>query len=336
MSSVNMSTGVSIERLDGSNYHVWKFKMQLILEDKDLYGVIDGTDVKPEKAESVAEWVKRDKKARVTICLAVSDSTLATVRSCDTAKSVWDKLASVFESKSLVNRLFMRRKLLTMKMSEGDALSVHINSIKTLSEQLAAIGAQISEEDLVMTLLMSLPTSYEHFITALESVNESELTYDYVVAKLLNFDLRKKENGAPSSVESALVMQHKSDLTKLTCFYCEESGHFKRDCPKLSGKPSSLKHFERANNVVDGNSDSEVVFMCSDGADQQSWYIDSGATQHMSGDRDAFVEFESIPAKAVYMGDNNKQDAVGQGSVKMVLQVSGSCRVTSSATEKVN
>ena len=29
MSSVNMSTGVSIERLDGSNYHVWKFKMQL-------------------------------------------------------------------------------------------------------------------------------------------------------------------------------------------------------------------------------------------------------------------------------------------------------------------
>ena len=86
----------------------------------------------------------------MTICLEVSDSILATVRSCDTAKSVWDKLASVFESKGLVNRLFMRRKLLTMKMSEGDALGAHINSIKTLSEQLAAIGAQISEEDLVM------------------------------------------------------------------------------------------------------------------------------------------------------------------------------------------
>ena len=144
--------------------------------------------------------MKRDKKARVTICLAVSDSILATVRSCDTAKSVWDKLASVFESKSLVNRLFMRRKLLTMKMSEGDALSAHINSIKTLSEQLAAIGAQVSEEDLVMTLLMSLPSSYEHFITALESVSESELTYDYVVAKLMNYDLRKKENGVTAAV----------------------------------------------------------------------------------------------------------------------------------------
>ncbi len=237
MSSINMSTGVSIEKLDGTNYHVWKFKMQLVLEDKELFGFIDGTDV---KAEGSAEWVKRDKKARVTICLALSDSILAAVRSCETALSVWEKLASIFESKSLVNRLFMRRKLLTMKMSEGDALSTHINSIKTLSEQLAAVGAQVSEEDLVMTLLMSLPSSYEHFITALESVSESELTYDYVVAKLMNYDLRKKENGAPSSNEAALVMQQKSDVSKLTCFYCKESGHFKRDCPKLNAKNKKL------------------------------------------------------------------------------------------------
>src|SRR4029078_5287093 len=280
------------------------------------FGVIDGTDV---KAEGSAEWVKRDKKARVTICLALSDSILATVRSCETALSVWEKLASIFESKSLVNRLFMRRKLLTMKMSEGDALSTHINSIKTLSEQLAAVGAQVSEEDLVMTLLMSLPSSYEHFITALESVSESELTYDYVVAKLMNYDLRKKESGAPSSNESALVMQQKSDVSKLTCFYCKESGHFKRDCPKLNAK-NKKQHSERANNVKDND---EMVVMCSDHTDEQCWYIDSGATQHMSGDRDAFIEYEGIPAKAVYMGDNNKQDAVGQGSVKMVLGVSG-------------
>ena len=130
--------------------------------------------------------MKRDKKARVTICLALNNCILATVRNCDTAVSVWSKLSSVYESKSLVNRLFMRRKLLTMKMNEGDALSTHINSIKTLSEQLAAVNASVSEEDLVMTLLMSLPESFEHFITALESVNESDLTYDYVIAKLLN------------------------------------------------------------------------------------------------------------------------------------------------------
>src|SRR5260370_28045123 len=153
--SVTMSTGVSVEKLDGTNYHVWKFKMQLILEDKELFGVIDGSDIKPDNGDALSEWVKRDKKARVTVCLALSDSVLATVRSCDTAKGIWDKLASVFESKSLVNRLFMRRKLLTMKMGEGDTLSIHINTIKTLAEQLAAADAQVTEEDLVMAPLMS-------------------------------------------------------------------------------------------------------------------------------------------------------------------------------------
>src|SRR6476659_8510404 len=57
MSSINMSTGVSVEKLDGTNYHVWKFKMQLVLEDKELFGVIDGTDV---KAEGSAEYGLRE------------------------------------------------------------------------------------------------------------------------------------------------------------------------------------------------------------------------------------------------------------------------------------
>src|SRR6201995_368320 len=66
-----------------------------------------------------------------------------------------------------------------------------------------------------------------------------------------------------------------------------------------------------------------MVFMCSDHTDEQCWYIDSGATQHMSGASAASVAYEGIPAKAVYMGDNNKQDAVGHVRVPLVLGVGG-------------
>src|SRR5260370_16896188 len=109
--SVTMSTGVSIEKLDGTNYHVWKFKMQLILEDKELFGVIDGSDIKPDNGDALSEWVKRDKKARVTVCLALRDSVLATVRSSDTPKCICNKLASLFESTNLANNLFLSTQL---------------------------------------------------------------------------------------------------------------------------------------------------------------------------------------------------------------------------------
>ena len=44
----------------------------------------------------------------------------------------------------------------------------HINKMRSLAEQLALVGAQISEEDQVATLLCSLPDAYDNLIVALK------------------------------------------------------------------------------------------------------------------------------------------------------------------------
>ena len=41
-------------------------------------------------------------------------------------------------------------------MEEGNGTRKHINKVKTLAEQLDAVGAPFSEDDLVITLLGSL------------------------------------------------------------------------------------------------------------------------------------------------------------------------------------
>ena len=46
-------------------------------------------------------------------------------------------------------------------MEEGDDVLEHINKLKTLAEQLDAVGAPVSEDDLVITLLGSLNESYQ-------------------------------------------------------------------------------------------------------------------------------------------------------------------------------
>ncbi len=46
----------------------------------------------------------------------------------------------------------------------------HINKVKALADQLACLEVPVKDEDVVMTLLESLPPSYEYLITALETL----------------------------------------------------------------------------------------------------------------------------------------------------------------------
>uniref|UniRef100_A0AAV1V1A1 Uncharacterized protein n=1 Tax=Peronospora matthiolae TaxID=2874970 RepID=A0AAV1V1A1_9STRA len=63
-----------------------------------------------------------------------------------------------------------------------------------LAEQLDAVGALVSEEDHLITLLTRLIESYEFLITALDSVADS-LSWDFVTYRLLQEDLKRKEQG---------------------------------------------------------------------------------------------------------------------------------------------
>lgn len=78
-----------------------------------------------------------------------------------------------FEKKSLANKLFLRRRFFTTMMEEGDDVLRHINKLKTLAEQLEAVGTPVYEDDLVITLLGSRSGLYQFLITALESRSDT-------------------------------------------------------------------------------------------------------------------------------------------------------------------
>ena len=81
-----------IEKFDGKNFDLWKFKMQMIREDKDFWSVVCGEEVEPAgdgpAAASIPKFRKRARKADATICLSLGDNQLSLVRSAPTARSV--------------------------------------------------------------------------------------------------------------------------------------------------------------------------------------------------------------------------------------------------------
>jgi hypothetical protein len=51
--------------------------------------------------------MKLDRKEKSTIWLCLSDSVLLNVSGEATTKELWDKLGALYQSKSLVNKLFL-------------------------------------------------------------------------------------------------------------------------------------------------------------------------------------------------------------------------------------
>ncbi|OWZ03683.1 Copia protein [Phytophthora megakarya] len=134
---------------------MWKFKM---LEERDLWEVASG-EIKMEHWATTLDqttFKRKSCKALAIICLAMEDSQLPLARSAKDAYDAWSRLEGHFEKKSLANKLFLRRRFFTTMMAEGDDVLEHINKIKTLAEQLDAVGVPVSEDDLVVLLLASL------------------------------------------------------------------------------------------------------------------------------------------------------------------------------------
>ncbi|POM67399.1 Copia proteinlike, partial [Phytophthora palmivora] len=141
------TTTSRINKFDGTNFHTWKFKMRMVLEERDLWEVTSG-EIKLEHCTTALDqstFKRKSRKALAIICLAMEDS----------------QMEGHFEKKSLANKLFLRRRFFTTMMGEGDDVLEHINKVKTLAEQLDAVGAPVSEDDLVITLLASLSESYQ-------------------------------------------------------------------------------------------------------------------------------------------------------------------------------
>ena len=92
---------IEIKKFNGHNFELWKLKMEDLLVDKEQWATVDpGT--KPTGV-STEDWEKLDRKARSTIRLCLSDSVLLNVSREDSAK----KLGNLYQSKSLVNKLFL-------------------------------------------------------------------------------------------------------------------------------------------------------------------------------------------------------------------------------------
>ena len=233
---------LKITKLNGANYRDWAFNIRLYLESMDLFGHADGSVENP--AEDASEQVREafrsaSKKAWTYICLAVEPEQQIHVRDTNTAKEAWDALKNQFARVSVSQVVRLRQQYYSCRFKSGENMLDHINRIKSLHDQLREMGVQYDDKELAMTLLASLPESYNPLITALDAVGEDKLTFEKVKGMLLNdadrVSVTKKDEDAYNVHRpykgKGFKPKERNDNNNQgsfrgTCYSCKKRGHF--------------------------------------------------------------------------------------------------------------
>ena len=139
-------------------------------------------------------------------------------------------------------------------MEDGDFVTDHLISFNTLVSQLIVVDIKMEEEDKCITLLCSLPDSWDNLVVAIGSSTKSALKFEDIVSSLLSEKMRRKyiesqnvdalsvRSGHPKERRRYIGGRSKSrgrskspgDPLKKRCWKFSKPGHFKRNCRSKS------------------------------------------------------------------------------------------------------
>jgi hypothetical protein len=314
-----INSKMEIEKFNGKIFELWKLKMEDLLVDRDQWIAVDlGTTPTGTSAD---DWKKMDQKAKSTIRLCLSDSVLLNVSEEATTKDLWEKLGKLYQSKSLVNKLFLRKKLYNLRMRDGDSVVEHLNAFNTVVSQLVSVDIKISDEDKCISLVVAIGS------------NTTSLKFEEVVLSLLSEEMRRK-NMEGHSTYALFARGRSQERNKSTfssgrykskgrskspgkfgrvCWRCGKEGHYKKQCrskvEKKNGSEESSSTEEKTSKEEGGD-----VYLASSSthADHEAWLIDTGASFHMTPHREWFCEYEKYDGGNVFLGNDSTTRIIGK------------------------
>jgi len=107
------------------------------------------------------------------------------------AKALWDKLGTLYQSNSVVNKFFLWKNLYNLRMKDRDLVKENMNVFNIVVIQLLSVDIKILDEDTCISLLCSLPNSWDSLVVVICSNTTTLIFYD-VVSSLFSKDMRQK------------------------------------------------------------------------------------------------------------------------------------------------
>ena len=172
--------------------------------------VIKSEDTEASSSRTPKQMAEIDKKARSTIILNFGDSVIREVAKEKTIAELWAKLEQLYMTKSLANRLHIKKKMSSLRMIERASLDEHIDEFNKVCDELETIDKRLSDESKALLLISSLPKSYVHFVDVV-LYRRQTLSLEEVKYALGTKKLKEKQDNPKSELSERLMTRGRSE-----------------------------------------------------------------------------------------------------------------------------
>lgn len=320
-----METGQSIchvPQFSGVDYSSWKFRLMALLREKGLSKHVEG-DLTRGAAGSAEEilWIGNDAKAMNCIIRSLADSHLEYVQGKNTAYEMISSLNQVFERKSIGTRVYLKKKIMSLKCGIDKSLSEFFVEFDGAIRAYKNCGGKLDDLEIVIDLLMAMPDCYIHVVTTLELMDESSLTLERVKSCLLEAEMKRSSRTFELETlsDSIALQSQKTRRAEFVCFKCGMKGHKANKC---SGK------FKKQSNLSDLSSVKSFAMMGLSGKYEEkkkvTCLIDSGCTDHIINNAEFLRRKEEYPNVSINLAKKGESmNAVRIGSLDISTMVGG-------------
>jgi hypothetical protein len=262
------------DRLAGaSNWSPWKARSVFVLEDLELWDIVQATVHVPPATAPVllAEFRKRNNKAKRTICDAVRDHIIPHLTRKAYAFEMSASLCKLYENSNQNRKMVLYDRLRGIHMLKDESVTSFLGRYTQIRDELGAVGEVVDPDSMVRTTLNSCTKPWGPFvrgIVAREIMPTWERLWDDFVQEETRLisetfgqqqtlqgdeDLalwtkgKKKTDrggrkgpkfGVPPKGESS--GGQKRDMNTVRCFACREMGNHAGQCPKKKKKRQDI------------------------------------------------------------------------------------------------
>lgn len=295
---------LSFERLRGrENYDVWCKQVKSYLIIKNLWSsVSNGITDKSTPAEKDV-----DEKALAELTLMIEPYNFGHIANAQTAKCAWYALETAFQSKGLTRKVELLKTLVKMRLVDFGSMQDYVNTFITISFQCRNSGLQLDDDLLASLMLAGLPEECVSLVLAIENSN-TKLSIDTIKTTLL------QDRKFDKDVKNDTALYVKNKEKQIRCHICNEPNHLARYCTARK-----YKKYESKTKQTKTNDTVLHAAMHATEIKSTDWYIDSGASAHMTMNKDYFNTEVVCENSDITIANNNRLRVLSSGNVSVHL-----------------